>query len=283
MSAKPRILIVEDDRYWIEHHRVALKNIDVDVDDAQTVKKGVELIASRPYSAVIVDLEIPGMKGGALGGFEILEATKRLNPYTELLVITAHKEPEILERVSRLNVRVITKPVDHRELAISTTAQIDSWNRRLLRIDQTLETFTYCQTALENRGHKRPAFRIVNEYDVQDLLHVMMKPYFPDVVTEEYTLKRADKTKRLDLVIPGLETVVETKMIRNKKHGTDIANELDIDVRGYVSHPNCSRLLCFVYDPQRHIKDARAVERDISGEASQDTKVVHVTVLIRPS
>jgi DNA-binding response OmpR family regulator len=283
MATKPRILIVEDDRYWIDHHRVALKNIDVEVDDAQTVKRATEQLKAHSYSAAIVDLEIPGMKGGALGGFEVLEAAKKLNPYTELLVITAHSEQEILERVSKADVRVITKPVDHRELAISTTAQIDAWLRRLQRIEQTLEVFTFCQTALQSRGHKRPAFKIVNEYDVQDLLHIMMKPYFPDVVTEEYTLKRAGKAKRLDLVVSGLETVIETKMIRNKKHGADIANELDIDVRGYVSHPHCARLFCFVYDPQRHIKDARAIERDISGEASQDTKVVDVTVIIRPS
>jgi hypothetical protein len=107
-----------------------------------------------------------------------------------------------------------------------------------------------------------------------------MKPYFPDVITEEYTLKRAGKTKRLDLVIKGLETVIETKMVRNKEHGSRIADDLDIDIRGYVAHPHCRRLFCYVYDPKHHIKDPRMVERDLSGEASQDTKMIDVSVII---
>jgi len=283
MALKPRILVAEDDKYWIDHHRVALKNSNVDIDAAQTVKGALELLASRSFAGIVVDLEMPGIKDSALGGFEILETARKLNPYTELLVITGHNEHEILDRVSKMNVRVITKPVDHRELAISITGLIDSWESRLCMISNVLETFSYCQTVLEKRGHGRPAFRIVNEYDVQDLLHCLMKPYFPDVLTEEYTLKRAGKTKRLDLVVPGLETVIETKMVRNKEHGSKIADELDIDIRGYVAHPRCKRLFCYVFDPKRHIKDARTIERDVSGEASQDTKTIEVVVIIRPA
>lgn len=282
MTFKPRILVVEDDKYWIDHHRVALKNIAVEIDEAQSVKQATDLITSRAFSGLVVDLEIPGIKDSSLGGFEILETAKRLNCYSELLVITGHAEHEILDRVSKMNVAVINKPVDHRELAISITGLVESWSRYLLTVTRVLEAFSYSHAALDNRGHSRPAFKIINEYDVQDLFHSIMKPYFPDVVTEEYTLKRAGKTKRLDLVIPGLETVIETKMVRSKEHASKIADELDIDIRGYVSHPHCRRFFCYVYDPKRYIKDPRAVERDLSGEASQDTKTVEVTVLIRP-
>lgn len=282
MTGRPRILVVEDDKYWIDHHRIALTHVNVDIDDAQTVQRAIDRLGQQVYAAVVVDLEIPGLKDNALGGFDVLNSVRKLNPYTELLVITGHQEHDILSRVSKENVNVVTKPVDHRELAISVTALLDAWSRKFAFVEQVLESFLASYLILEKRAHARPAFTFELEYDLQDLLHSIMKPYFPDVITEEYTLKRAGKSKRLDLVIKGLETVIETKMVRNAGHGTEIADELDVDIRGYVSHPYCKRLFCYVYDPKRDIRDPRIVERDLSGEARHDSKAIDVKVLIRP-
>jgi CheY-like chemotaxis protein len=282
MALKPQILVVEDDKYWIEHHKVALKNVNVDVHEAQTVRQAINILGRQTFAGLAVDLEIPGIKDSALGGFEVLEAAKKLNSYTELFVITGHTEHQILDRVSRMNINFITKPVDHRELAISVLAVVNAWERRFYLIKDVLESFLDCHAILADRSHNRPSFNLINEYDVQDLLICIMKAYFPDVIAEEYTLKRAGKTKRLDLVIKGLETVIETKMLRNKDHGNKIADELDIDIRGYVAHPYCKRLFCYVYDPKHYIKDARTVERDLSGEASQNGKTIDVIVMIRP-
>ena len=113
-------------------------------------------------------------------------------------------------------------------------------------------------------------------------MYAILKPFYTDVVTEEYALKRAGKCKRLDIIIKGLDTVIETKMVRNVTHGNNIADELDVDIRCYISHPNCKRLFCYVYDPKHLIRDPRQMEQDLSGEASQDGKTIEVTVLIRP-
>lgn len=282
MAWKPRLLVVEDDRYWIDHYKVALKNLSIEVYDAQRVRDAIDSLRRQSFSGIAVDLEIPGIKDGALGGFEVLEAAQSLNPYAELLVITGHTEHPILDRVSRMNIDSITKPVDHRELIISVVSLIRAWERRFYLVNHILESFLDCHAVVDARGHSRPAFRLVNEYDVQDLLHTIMKAHFPDVIAEEYTLKRAGKTKRLDLVVNGLETVIETKMIRSKDHGNQIANELDIDIRGYVAHPNCRRLFCYLYDPKHHVKDPRIVEHDLSGETSQNGRTIDVAVMIRP-
>jgi CheY-like chemotaxis protein len=282
MTYKPRILVVEDDKYWIDHHRVALKNVDVEIHDAQSVQLAIERVTQQQFAAVIVDLEIPGLRNNALGGFEVIEVTKKLNPYTELLVITGHEEHEVLERVSKQNVDVVTKPVDHRELALSVRGLVNAWSRKLNSVANVLDKFLTSYSVLEKRGHARPAFKLTNEYDLQDLLHSIMKPFYSDVISEEYTLKRAGKTKRLDLVVKGLETVIETKMIRSKAHGIGLSNELDIDIRGYVSHAHCKRLFCYVYDPLHYVRDPRIIERDLSGEAAQDSRVIDVSVFIRP-
>lgn len=282
MKVQPELLIVEDDEYWIEHYCRILRNSPVAIFKAKTVAEAANLIGRHYFAAVIADLELPGMKDRALGGFEVIEASKRRSNYTELLVITAHTENDILDRVARASVGYITKPVNYRELAISASSMVNSWTHRFDRVITILESFSGILPILQKRGHNKPAVAVADEYDVQDLLHFLFKPLFPDVIVEEYTSKRAGKTKRLDLVFRSLETVIETKIVRTEDHGKKIADELDIDIRTYVSHPHCRRLVCFVYDPDHHINDPRTIERDLSGEQSQDAKVIDVQVMIRP-
>ena len=69
-------------------------------------------------------------------------------------------------------------------------------------------------------------------------------------------------------------------MVRTRNHARQVTDEVDIDVRGYVAHPHCRRLVCYVYDPKRYIKDPRTVERDLSGEASQGTKIIEVRIVV---
>lgn len=282
MIVKPNILVVEDDKNYIEQYRASLKCIDVEFQGVQTVHSAIDNIKVKTYSTIVVDLEILGIKGNVFGGFEILEYTRKVNPYTELLVITGHNENEIISRVSKLNVPFLIKPIEHRELSIAAEALIRDWCKHFDSINIFFERFHDNSTILSKRKHKSPVFLLSNEYDVQDLMHTMLKPFFHDIISEEYTLKRAGKTKRLDLVIKGLDTVIETKMIRDEGHATHIADELDIDIRGYISHPHCHRLFCYIYDPKHLIEDPRRVEQDLSGEASQDGRTIDVNVLIRP-
>lgn len=282
LDLRPEILIVEDDTYWIEHYRVALKHLSIDIREAKSVKEAAILLSKNFFAVVIIDLSIPGIKESTLGGFEVIESSKKRNPYTELLVITGHTAHEVLDRVSRAGVRFITKSVDHRELALSVEAMIAAWKKRFSDLVQVLFELPTSAAILEDRGKRKPTLKIKDEYDLQDLLHFAYKPFFPDVIVEEYTLKRAGRTKRLDLVFRALETVIETKMIRNKSHAKTIPDELDIDIRGYVAHPYCRRLICYVYDPQKFVKDPRSIEQDLSGEQRQDSKFIDVIVLIRP-
>jgi response regulator RpfG family c-di-GMP phosphodiesterase len=282
MSPKPEILIVEDDDYWIEHYSRVLQHQAIDICKAKTVQEAIKLLNARCFAGAIIDIELPGSREPKLGGFEVIEAVRRRNVYTELLVVTGRTEGEIVDRVSRLGVNFILKHIEPRELSLSASAMIEAWRRKFATVEAVIDKFADTIPILQVRGHGKPAFKINDEYDVQDLLHFLYKPYLSDVIVEEYTLKRAGKTKRLDLVFKGLQTVIETKIVRTKAHASKIPDELDIDIRGYVSHPSCRHLFCFVYDPDRHIKDPRNVEKDLSGEHSQDGKIIDVSVVIRP-
>jgi len=284
MGKKARILIAEDNKLWIENCRAALADHPVEVIGAMDVTEAIEKIQNTCFAAVFIDLEIPGAKGDKYGGFDILKTLPDMNPYTQAIVITQHEEDSILSQVARHNVSLcIIKPLNFREIQFAMDLIIERWIGHREKLLNVLNQFSSYQSILQDRKHNRTDFKIANEYDVQDILHVILKPFYPDLVSEEHTTKRAGSEKRIDFVIKGLETVVEIKMARGKAHAKKVADELDIDIRNYPSHPNCNELICFVYDPKGVVSDARSIEKDLSGPVTQKNKTINVTVLIRPA
>lgn len=135
---------------------------------------------------------------------------------------------------------------------------------------------------LQNRRSGRPAFMIETEFDVQDLLFTIVKPIFPDAVLEDYTTKHAGLSKRIDIVLRAISTVVEVKAVRNLGHAQRVADELKIDIESYHSHPHCKSLVAVVWDERRHIHDRRAFEKDLSGWREKSGRRFQVEVHVLP-
>ena len=72
--------------------------------------------------------------------------------------------------------------------------------------------------------------------------------------------------------------VIETKKTRKGLNNKELANELIIDIARYKAHPDCKKLVCFVYDPDSRIKNPRGFENDLSKDADD----LSVMVYIRP-
>jgi len=118
---------------------------------------------------------------------------------------------------------------------------------------------------LSSRAHGRPAYVIENEYDIQDLLYVILKPFFADARMEEFTPQHAGSAKRIDIVIPSIDVVIEVKFVRNEFYAASIADEIKIDIESYHVHANCKTLCVLVYDSYKLIADAYNFVRDLSG------------------
>ena len=146
---------------------------------------------------------------------------------------------------------------------------------------QMLDYFPVLARSMSTRGHGRPAYVIENEYDVQDLLYVAVRAVFDDARTEDWTPKHAGASKRIDIVVPSAETVIETKMVRDVSHGRCIGDELKVDIESYHAHPSCKRLLALVYDPRSHIVDPSSITKDLSGMRVKGSHSFDVQVLVR--
>jgi len=134
---------------------------------------------------------------------------------------------------------------------------------------------------LEHRRKGLADIGFDSEYDVQDLLHVLLRPWIHDIRTEEYTPSYAGSSSRIDFLLAKYGVVLEVKYVRDKKHAKRVGDELILDVAHYRVHSKCDQLWCVVYDPGGHLANPHGLKADLEKEhLSGDEKVcVRVFVL----
>lgn len=133
--------------------------------------------------------------------------------------------------------------------------------------------------ALTDRG-SAPAFEVKAEKDLQDVLFVILRSLFDDTRREEWTPSSAGNAKRVDLMIPNADLLIETKFVRNARHARTVADELRVDFESYHSHPACKAVFALVWDPKRLIADPKQLERDLSAPRTKGTASFDATVRV---
>ena len=148
------------------------------------------------------------------------------------------------------------------------------------RVVQILKRFHRFVKQLKRHQGKStiPIIEVQNEYDVQDLLHALLKLEFDDVRAEEYTPSYAGSNSRMDFLLKKEEIVVEVKKTSEHLKDKEIGVQLNDDIAKYKTHPNCRILYCFIYDPQELISNPDGLQNDLSKE----TEEFKVKVIITP-
>jgi hypothetical protein len=126
--------------------------------------------------------------------------------------------------------------------------------------------FHHVVRQLRDRHDNRTTIEIEDEYDVQDLLHSLLKIHFDDVRPEEWTPSYAGKSARMDFLLKDCQIVLEAKKTRKGLGEKEVGDELLIDIARYRAHPDCKTLVCFIYDPEGRIGNPTGMETDLSGE-----------------
>jgi hypothetical protein len=131
--------------------------------------------------------------------------------------------------------------------------------------------------------HRRKGAQVLtfhSEYDIQDLLHAMLRPWIADIRPEEFTPSYAGSSTRMDFLFPEYSLVIETKLVRDSAHAKKVGNELIIDIEHYRKHPSCKTLWCVVYDPNHYITNTQGLRSDLEGERSMSDGKVSVRVFV---
>jgi len=145
-------------------------------------------------------------------------------------------------------------------------------------VEQLCRRFHQCSHQLLTRHDSRETLKIKDEYDVQDLLHSLLRLHFDDVRAEEWTPSYAGSSNRMDFLLKRERVVVEAKMTRKNLGQKEVAKQLSEDIAWYRKHPDCGALVCFVYDPMHLCSNAVALESDVA----QSTQGLQVKVIVSP-
>lgn len=131
-------------------------------------------------------------------------------------------------------------------------------------LERLLRRFHRTVLQLKHRHDDRPPLLIEDEYDVQDLLHAILRGLFDDVRPEECTPSYGGGASRMDFLLKTEQIVLEAKVASPSLRDKKIGEQLIIDIKRYQSHPDCRHLLCFVYDPAGYLKNPSGLENDLS-------------------
>ena len=151
------------------------------------------------------------------------------------------------------------------ESSLAETWQVGRPTKDAVALIETIcRRLPFLVKQLGTRHDKRPPLLLKDEYDVQDLLHGLLRLHFDDVRPEEVTPSYAGSSARMDFLLKPEKVVVEAKMTRKSLGQKEVVSQLTEDVARYRTHPDCQTLVCFVFDPGGFCKNPVALENDVS-------------------
>lgn len=163
------------------------------------------------------------------------------------------------------------------ELKTSTEIKDDthySLKKILTRFDKVVQQI---KKRRMDGGTPRPTLEISDEYDVQDLLRGLLCISFDDVREEEWTPSYAGGSKRMDFLLKKEKCVIEVKKTRVGLADKKLGDELIIDIANYKKHADCKYLYCFIYDPDKFVKNQKGLINDLE---ELSTEGCGITVVI---
>jgi len=133
------------------------------------------------------------------------------------------------------------------------------------RIERVCQRFHSVARQIKQRHSNRNTLLIDDEYDVQDLLHAILRIDFDDIRDEEWVPSYAGGASRVDFLLKIEQIIIEVKKARPSLGAKQIGEQLLVDIQKYKQHPDCKRLICFVYNPENIVDNPYGLEGDLTG------------------
>jgi DNA-binding response OmpR family regulator len=124
LAAEPRILVVDDERFFREAIRDALASAGHAVELAASGEQALDKLAERSFGAVVLDLQLPGMHG-----LEVLRRARELRPELRVVILSAHTEQVNVLQALRLGAfDYLAKPLHEEELVFSVRRALATYD-----------------------------------------------------------------------------------------------------------------------------------------------------------
>lgn len=122
---------------------------------------------------------------------------------------------------------------------------------------------------------------ISSEREVQDILWILLRGVFEDLVDEETLAKFGHSSYRADFGIPTLRILIEVKFVRTAKDFRSIEREIAQDAAAYLISTNgrYDELVVFIYDDSSSVQEHAITESALR----QLPQVLDVVIASKPS
>jgi hypothetical protein len=259
----------------------------------------VKLAGSKDYS-VVNDLEFSDLERTIVSpwkegrAFTVSGIVVRASSQVESIKITNTPHPEshyadlhnaqmrakhIADMVTNRSLLPLSQGVDYTyELLFSGAGEAAPAPDAAV-VEQLCKRLPQAARILGMRSRKGKApYEIVDEYDVQDLLHAVLRSYLKYSVQEDPLPKVAGaKSSRADISIEELGILVEVKYVHGPEDQKRLFEEYSQDLVLYAQWPHLRTLIYLIYN-SADLRDAEAFEKlssaqEIGGKRF-DVKVV---------
>ena len=120
---------------------------------------------------------------------------------------------------------------------------------------------------------------ITQEREVQDILWLILRSYFPDAVDEDTLPKLGHSTYKADFGIGSLKLIIEAKFATSKDDFKKIEKEVQEDCIPYLRDLRYESLIVFIYDDSASVQ-----EHDTTRRALMEIPgIIEVVIVSRPS
>lgn len=120
-----RVLVIDDEADFVETIVNRLRKRRVEATGVPSGEAAIELINKELFDVVILDIKMPG----GMDGLEVLREIKKLQPLTEVILLTGHASVETSVEGLKLGAfDYLLKPVKFQELVEKLVAAFEKKN-----------------------------------------------------------------------------------------------------------------------------------------------------------
>lgn len=142
----------------------------------------------------------------------------------------------------------------------------------LSRFEDAMKRWRYDSDKL-----KKPIrWTIESEREVQDILWLVLRSYFYDLIDEEALPKFGHKFYKPDLAIPSLRLLIEAKYAYQKEDFKKLEQEIMVDAIAYLSNTqDYDKIIVFIYDESSSVQEHGTTTKDLKKlDAIEDVIIV---------
>lgn len=187
----------------------------------------------------------------------------------------AHKQFVAFIKKNKIKDKVLTNSKSRRDTMHPEDKKFTQLN--IKDVCRILKNFESAMKRWACRDKKR--WSIDNEYDVQNILFLILRSYFDDLIYEEPIGKLGHVYSKVDFRIPSIGLLIEAKYARDSKDFSKIENQIKEDIINYLNVSSDDKLVIFIFDDSSSVQDHQITIKDFR----KFPQIADVIIVSRPS